>query len=152
MKVNSQIRNNKQNLIINVSSRSIKTDLYILNTKYKYIIDTIREILLNSNNNICYQQLYQNINDILLFEISDEFIKDIEELFISYSISTIDKFLKIMHLSNLDEYFQEFNRIWNNVLDNFSLLKKILTKFEKKYYNRNYKQNNLWSLCKDIFK
>ncbi len=147
MKVNSQIRNIKQNMMINISNNFTKPDPHVLNIKYKYIIDNIGNILTSSFNNICYQELFQNLNDILFFDLPEEFILSIEELFISYSKTSVNNFLKISNISNLDEFFEEFNNIWNNVLKNFSLLKKILIKFEKKYYNRNYKQNNLWSLC-----
>jgi hypothetical protein len=147
MKVNSQTKNLKQNLNISLPDQIRKPDIDILTTKYKYIIESINEILDIGISKICLQELYQNVNDILLFDIPEEVVLSIEQIFINYANATVNGLGNISNTSNINEFFCVFNDLWSTVLKNFSLLKKILIKFEKKYYNRNYQVKSLWTLC-----
>ncbi len=147
MKVNSQTKNLKQNLNISLPNQMRKPDIDILTTKYKYIIESINEILDKGISNICLQELYQNVNDILLFDVPDEIIHSIEHIFVNYANLTVNGLVDISNSSNIEEFFFVFNDLWSKVLKKFSLLKKILIKFEKKYYSRNYRFKNLWTLC-----
>jgi hypothetical protein len=147
MKVNSQIKNLRQNLNITLSNQIRKPDIDLLTIKYKYIIDNINEILDKGISKICLQQLYQNVNDILLFDVPEEIIHSIENIFINYANITVNGLFQISKTSSIEEFFFFFNEQWSTVLKNFSLLRKILIKFEKKYYNRNYNVKNLWTIC-----
>jgi hypothetical protein len=149
MKVNSQVRTTKQGLKINISNVQREPNFVILNKKYDFILQGVERILTkNFSGTMCYQELYNNINDILLFELPEDFVKGVEILFVKYSENTADKLISINENKNIYEFFQMFNGFWNEISKNFSLLKKILTKYEKKIFNKNYKQKSIWNLCK----
>jgi hypothetical protein len=149
MKVNSQTRTLKQTLTVNVNTSLNKgPNADVLHKKYDFIIQGIENILnKNFKGSICYQELYNNINDVLLFDLQEEFVKAIELLFIKYAEGCAVNLLQLGSLENISEYFEKFNFYWNEIGKNFSLLKKILTKFEKKIFTKNYKQKSIWNLC-----
>lgn len=150
MKVNSGVRSLKKNLIIlmDASTLNYKPNNNVMKEKFKLLIDSVSEILERGNIDICYQELYNNVNDLLLFDIPPEYILAVEELFKNHSKTITKLFIDLVSISNINSFFQSFNSIWVKISNNFTLLKKILTKFEKKIYNRNFGQNGIWCLCK----
>jgi hypothetical protein len=152
MKVNSQIRTTKQGLKINIPIVEKQINYDLLNKKYEFILTGVDKILNRSfSGTMCYQELYNNINDVLLFELPDEFIRGIEILFIKCSEFAATQLIAVNENKDVFEFFQMFNSFWNGILKNFGLLRKILTKFEKKIFNKNYKQKSIWNLCKLLF-
>jgi hypothetical protein len=153
MKVNSQIRNLKQNIIVSINkSISKEPDHDILSRKYDFIIHSVDAILNKKfSGSLCYQELYNTINEVLLFTLPEEFTNHVEGLFISYSQQVASQLYAINENKNIESFLEEFNAFWKEVCRNFSLLKKILTKFEKKSFAaKNFKNKTIWGLCNNF--
>lgn len=159
MKVNSQVRNLKKSLSVHIEPQEYKPDQDLINKKWKISLEQISEILKSGSVNFCYQELYQTINDLITFEIPTEVINTFEMLFMKHADGTVKDFKNLMQITNIDEFFLQFNSIWLKITHNFNLLKKILSKFEKKYFSivsNSISQTSVWSLylenLKKIFK
>jgi hypothetical protein len=149
MKVNSQLRNLKKSLSVHIEPLQYKPDPELINKKWKMCLEQISEILKSGNVNFCYQELYQTINDLITFEIPAEVINTFEKLFMNQAESTVQIFKSLMQITNIDQFFLQFNSLWEKITYNFNLLKKILSKFEKKYFSiisNSISQTSVWSL------
>jgi len=141
MKVNSEIRNLKRNIIVNVKKVSEIPDVNQITDNWRVLIISMQDILENGNSNICYQEIYQKMNDLLMYDIPPSVAITIEELF-SIHAKNIFKFLtESITMSDCSIFFETFNSIWGNVNKNFNLLRKILIKFEKKFYSMRISSN-----------
>ena len=81
MKVNSQIKSLKLNLSLKVLSYESIPNMKIINDQWNECLISIKEIIEKGTANICYQELYEKINDLLLFEIPNEINIKIYKLF-----------------------------------------------------------------------
>jgi hypothetical protein len=151
MKTSSQVKNMKKNLIINIEPINYKPNPKILEDKWKFVLNSVNEILVKGDANICYQELYQIIDDLLLFEKSNnnsENIKNFEALFINHANNCYQE-LNTIHTSySGEDFLNQFNSFWRKISLNFVLLRKILVKLEKRIYSQNYNQSTVWSFCK----
>jgi cullin-4 len=141
MKVNSEIRNLKRNIVVTVKKVSEIPDVNRITENWRVLIISMQDILENGNTNICYQEIYQKINDLLMYDIPPSVTITIEEMF-SIHAKNIFRFLtELITMSDCSKFFEAFNSIWRNVNNNFSLLRKILIKFEKKFFAIKYSTN-----------
>ena len=142
MKVNTQVRNLKRNLVVQIEPINYVPDIKFLNEKWINVIDRIRELLEKGNSDMCYQELYQNINDLILFEIALPVVQTIEDVFLQHSKNSYKHLQDFLTYSN-EDFFKFFNIFWKHITYNFVLLKKILGKFEKKFFSfTNSSSNN----------
>lgn len=151
MKVNSNIKNLKRNIIVNVQPIIINPDTNQLINKWNDKLKIIDEILEFGNTKVCYQDVYQKINDLLLYKIPDEISESFNRLIAKHSKICSDKLIELSNLNNLNEFFEKFNQEWNQINKNFLLLRKLLIKFEKKYFSKNLSTQTIYSLCKKFF-
>src|SRR5688572_7935690 len=142
MKVNSEGRFAKTNLIIKVNNLNYTPDQNYLNEKWRNAIENVKELLEKGNADFCYQELYITINDLLLYDIPAHIVLVVEDMLLTHA----KKCRKILNdfatLNNINEFFDNFNSFWQKIIENFVLLRKILAKFEKKFFSFQ-NQNNL---------
>ena len=151
MKVNSNIKNLKRNLSVNVQPIIINPDTNQLISNWNEKLKIIDEILEFGNTKVCYQDVYQKINDLLLYKIPDEISENLNKLIAKHSNIYCTKLIELSNLNNLDEFFEKFNHEWQEINNNFLLLRKLLIKFEKKYFSKNLSTQTIYSLCKNIY-
>ena len=146
MKMSSDLRNIKRELILNFNINLIEKgpNKDTLEQNWKEIILSIEEILNNGKCHKCYQELYMNINDLLLYDIPTEIIEEMSKKLKVYAYKILDTFQEICQKDN---FFEHYNPVWQTVIEKFNLLKKILNKFEKKAYG-NFQKSNIHSICK----
>ena len=161
MKVNSEIRNLKRNIIVNVEKVSNEPDVGLIIDSWRELIISMQDILERGNVNLCYQEIYQKINDLLMFEIPASVSLTIEEMFSTHAKNTFKILKDLAIVQENSNFFEAFNSIWKNISKNFSLLRKILIKFEKIYFSNRFninshddrvKYNSTWGFYMDNLK
>jgi hypothetical protein len=150
MKVNSNIKNLKRNITVNVQPIIINPDTNQLVKKWDEKLTIIDEILNFGNSKVCYQDVYQKINDLLLYKIPDEISENFNKLIAKHSENYCKNLIELSNINNLDEFFEKLNQEWNKINSNFLLLRKLLIKFEKKFFSKNLSTQTIYSLCKNI--
>ena len=141
MKMSSDLRNLKRELILNFDLKLIDQvpSKEVIEGKWKDILSNVEEILSTGQCKKCYQEIYMNLNELLLYDIPSEIIEGMNSILKNYAHSVLEKFNEIYQSSN---YFDNYNPLWQTVIDKFNLLKKILNKFEKKAYG-NFQKSNI---------
>jgi hypothetical protein len=147
MKVNSQIRNLKKSLNVHVEPSSYQPDQNFLLSKWKHCLNFIEEIL-KGKTNLCFQELYQTVNDLIIFEIPQQVIENFESIIKLKADDTISQLIQCSSNHNNFEFFSQFNIIWSKITQSFSFLQKSLSKFERKYFTGqvNISHNSIWGL------
>lgn len=137
MKANSQVRNIKKTLSVQVQPIKYEPSKEMILEKWKGCLALIDDILDRGSVDFCFQELYQNINDLIMFDIPANVVKAIDDLFMKHAKKVSSLLTDLVNISNIDDFFQNFNLIWKKTKANFNLLRKILVKFEKKYFSIN---------------
>jgi len=148
MKVNSNLKNIKRNITVNVQPIIINPDNNHLISKWNEKLTIINDILESGNINICYQDIYQKINDLLLYKIPDQICENFNMLIANNTSKFCGKLIELSQINNFDEFFEKFNFEWNTINNKYILLRKLLIKFEKKYFSKNLSTQTIYSLCK----
>lgn len=152
MKVNSNIKNLKKNITVNVQPIIISPDSNQLISKWNEKLNIIDEILKNGSSKVCYQDIYQKINDLLLYKIPEIIIENFNNLILKHSNIYCKNLIELSNLNNYDEFFEKLNIECNKINNNFLLLRKLLIKFEKKFFSKNLSTQTIYSLCKNKIK
>ena len=96
--------------------------------------------------------MYSTLNDLLLLDIPSDVHTAIEEIFYNAACICSVEFAKIIaQEGDINLFLNNFNSIWKNIEQNFSLLRKILIKFEKKFYGQTLQQSNVFYICNLIY-
>ncbi len=151
MKVNSNIINIKRNITVNIQPIIINPDKNQLINKWNEKLNIINEVLestQSANQKMCYQDIYQKINDLLLYKIPDQISDNFNLLIANNTNKFCSKLLELSQINNFDEFFEKFNYEWNMINTKYLLLRKLLIKFEKKYFSKNLSTQTIYNLCK----
>lgn len=151
MKVNSNLKNLKKNIIVNVQPIIINPDNNQLINKWNEKFLIVNEILETGKTQACYQDVYQKINDLLLYKIPEQINDNFLGLISNHTKKYCRSLIELSNINNFDEFFQSFNSEWNRINDNFVLLRKLMIKFEKKFFSKNLSTQTIYSLCKIYF-
>lgn len=112
--------------------------------KWKRLIKNINDILQTGKCDMCHQEIYVEINSLLIYDITNETIIGIDNCLQFFANKTL---IDCMQIINKDNFLDRFNSIWSTVINRFSLIQKILIKFEKKAFQSRF-NNNLYNQCK----
>ena len=88
MKISKELKNIKCELMINFDLKEIYEpvpDTYIKD-KWNEILDWFKLMLAKGNSQKCFQEIYMEIDDLLINDIPPEIIASIEDILTKYSI------------------------------------------------------------------
>ena len=148
MKLSSNLKTLKRNITVNIGPVLFKPEENDLIKKWEEKLLIVREILKNGKANVCYQDIYQKINDLLLYEIPEKIKEDFLNIIEQHSNIIFKELILLEKIKDINEFFENFNFQWNRILNNFLLLRKLLIKFEKKFFSRNLSTQTIYYLCK----
>jgi len=148
MKVHSNIILYKRNISVKVQPIIINPITNQIINKWNDQLRIIDEILEIGNTKICFQEFYQKINDLVQYEIPDEISDYFNKLIKKHSDKFCRKMIELSNINNFDEFFEIFNQEWTLINSKFILLRKLMIKFEKKYFSKNLSSQTIFSLCK----
>ena len=155
MKMNSDLKNIKREIILNFNIKDLYTppSNQEIVEKWEEIIKNLVFILKNEivdcdSEKKCFQEIYQEINDLLLFDIPKNIIDHINNIIEDFSNKINEKF-KIINKSK--NFFEDFNFLWKKIINNFNLLRKIMNRYEKKAFG-NIQKNNVYVIFLDYLK
>ena len=146
MKIPKELKNIKCDLMINFDLKDIYEpvpDSYI-KEKWNEILTWLKLMLEKGTSEKCYQEIYMQIDDLLINDIPQEIIKSIEEILTNYSKDIRTK-LNLLLGKKGEEFFKEFNQLWSEINKVFNLLRKIMNKYEKLAYG-NIQKNNVYEI------
>ena len=146
MKISKELKNIKCELMINFDLKEIYEpvpDTYIKD-KWNEILDWFKLMLAKGNSQKCFQEIYMEIDDLLINDIPHEIIASIEDILTKYSIEIKNKMDSLLDKKGGD-FFQEFNSLWSETNKIFNLLRKIMNKYEKLAYG-NIQKNNVYEI------
>ena len=146
MKISKELKNIKCELMINFDLKEIYEpvpDTYIKD-KWNEILDWFKLMLAKGNSQKCFQEIYMEIDDLLINDIPPEIIASIEDIVTKDSIEIKNKMDSLLDKKGGD-FFQEFNSLWSETNKIFNLLRKIMNKYEKLAYG-NIQKNNVYEI------
>ena len=146
MKISKELKNIKNNLMINFNLKEINepTQEQYIKDKWNDIMTWFKTMLEKGNSDRCYQEIYMQIEDLLINDIPQEVIKSIESILSEYSIKIKNTLSGLLNKKG-DEFFKEFNNLWSSTNKIFNLLRKIMNKYEKLAYG-NIQKNNVFEI------
>ena len=146
MKISKELKNIKNDLMINFNLKEIYEPApeQYFKDKWNDIITWFKIMLEKGSSDRCYQEIYMEIDDLLINDIPPEVIKSIETILSDYSIK-IKNILNDLLNKKGDEFFKNFNKLWYSTNNIFNLLRKIMNKYEKIAY-RNIQKNNVYEI------
>ena len=136
MKVNSNLKTLKRNITVNIEPVYFKPEQNDLIRKWEDKFVIVKEIMKHGKANVCYQDIYQKINDLLLYEIPEKTKENFFSIIEEHSNQTFTELIELANIKEINEFFDKFNLKWNTILNNFLLLRKLLIKFEKKFFSK----------------
>ena len=116
MKIPKELKNIKCDLMINFDLKDIYEpvpDSYIKD-KWNEILDWFKLMLEKGNSEKCFQEIYMQIDDLLINDIPPEVIKTIEDILTNYSIHVKNNLNSLLDKKG-DEFFKEFTTIWSGI-------------------------------------
>ena len=146
MKISKELKNIKCDLMINFDLKEIYEpipDSYIKD-KWNEILTWFKIMLEKGNSQKCFQEIYMEIDDLLINDIPPEIITSIEEILTTYSTNIKNKLNSLLEKKG-DEFFKSFNSLWSEINKIFNLLRKIMNKYEKLAYG-NIQKNNVYEI------
>ena len=150
--MNTELKNSKNNIVLNFNVKDVfeEPSKEYLEEKWQNITTNFVNILKNGKSQLVFQELYNNINDLLFYEVSQTTIVIIENVLVNFAAEIKIKLNEIV-LNNKDDFFENFNKIWFNVVKHFNILRKITNRYEKKIYG-NIQKNNVYAIFLDSLK
>ena len=146
MKISKELKNIKCDLMINFDLKEIYEpvpDSYIKD-KWNEILAWLKLMLETGNSQKCFQEIYMEIDDLLINDIPPEVITSIEEILTEYSNAIKNKLNCLLDKKG-EKFFNEFNLMWSEINRIFNLLRKIMNKYEKLAYG-NIQKNNVYEI------
>ena len=129
MKISKELKNIKCDLMINFDLKEIYEpvpDSYIKD-KWNEILTWLKLMLEKGDSEKCFQEIYMEIDDLLINDIPPEVITSIEEILTEYSNNIKNKLNFLLNKKG-EEFFNEFNTMWSEINRIFNLLRKIMNK------------------------
>ena len=146
MKMSQELKNIKNDLMINFDLKEIYEPVpeEYFKEKWKEIMTWLKKMLEEGTSDRCYQEIYMEIDDLLINDIPEEVIKSIENILTEYSVKTKNLLNELINKKG-DEFFKDFNELWSSLNKIFNLLRKIMNKYEKIAYG-NIQKNNVYEI------
>ena len=144
--MSSELKNLKNDLTLNFNLKDIyipATEDYI-KSKWGDIISWLKTMLEKGSSEKCYQEIYMEIDDLLINDIPQDIIKSIEKVLSNFSDEIKNRFNGLTN-QNGAEFFNSFNNLWSATTKKFNLLRKIMNKYEKITYG-NIQKNNVYEI------
>ncbi len=150
--MNTDLKNSKNNIILQFNVKDVfeEPSKEYLEEKWQNITTNFVNILKDGKSQLVFQELYNKINDLLFYEVSQTTIIIIENVLVNFAAEIKIK-LKEIVLKNKEDFFENFNKIWFNVVKHFNILRKITNRYEKKIYG-NIQKNNVYAIFLDSLK
>ena len=141
MKISKELKNIKNNLMINFNLKEINepTQEQYIKDKWNEIMTWFKTMSEKGSSDRCYQEIYMQIEDLLINDIPQEVIKSIESILSEYSIkikNTLSGLLNkkgdefIDELKNLREIDLRWNEIDLNDNENEKIISTVKTKIK----------------------
>ena len=146
MKIPKEIKNMKCDLMINFDLKEIYEpvpDSYIKD-KWNEILKWFKLMLEKGDTEKCFQEVYMQIDDLLINDIPQEVIQSIENILTEYSSNIKNKLNSLLDKKG-EDFFKEFNSLWFEINKVFNILRKIMNKYEKIAYG-NIQKNNVYEI------
>ena len=146
MKIPKELKNMKCDLMINFDLKEIYEpvpDSYI-KEKWNEILEWFKSMLEKGNSERCFQEIYMQIDDLLINDIPQEVIQSIENILTEYSSNIKNKLNSLLDKKG-EDFFKEFNSLWFEINKVFNILRKIMNKYEKIAYG-NIQKNNVYEI------
>ena len=146
MKIPKELKNMKCDLMINFDLKEIYEpvpDSYIKD-KWNEILKWFKLMLEKGDTEKCFQEVYMQIDDLLINDIPQEVIQSIEKILIDYSVNFKNNLNSLLDKKG-DDFFKEFNSLWFEINKVFNILRKIMNKYEKLAYG-NIQKNNVYEI------
>ena len=146
MKIPKELKNMKCDLMINFDLKDIYEpvpDSYIKD-KWNEILNWFKLMLEKGDSKKCFQEVYMQIDDLLINDIPQEVIQSIETILTDYSINIKNKLNSLLDKKG-EDFFKEFNSLWFEINKVFNILRKIMNKYEKLAYG-NIQKNNVYEI------
>ena len=146
MKIPKELKNMKCDLMINFDLKDIYepvSDSYIKD-KWNEILEWFKSMLEKGDSKRCFQEVYMQIDDLLINDIPQEVIQSIENILIDYSVNIKSNLNSLLDKKG-EDFFKEFNSIWFEINKIFNILRKIMNKYEKLAYG-NIQKNNVYEI------
>ena len=137
--MNTELKNSKNNIVLNFNVKDVFEE-----PSKEYLEEKWQNITTN------FVNILKNINDLLFYEVSQTTIVIIENVLVNFAAEIKIKLNEIV-LNNKDDFFENFNKIWFNVVKHFNILRKITNRYEKKIYG-NIQKNNVYAIFLDSLK
>ena len=140
--MSKELKNIKNDLMINFNIKDIyepPPEQYIKD-KWNDIINWLNIMLEKGNSDRCYQEIYMEIDDLLINDIPPEIINSINNILSEYA-NKIKSQLNELITKKGEEFFKDFNNLWSSIIKIFNLLRKIMNKYEKLAYGTIQKNN-----------
>ena len=150
--MNTELKNSKNNIVLQFNVKDVfeEPSKEYLEEKWQNITTNFVNILKDGKSQLVFQELYNKINDLLFYEVSQTTIVIIENVLVNFAAEIKIK-LKEIVLKNKEDFFENFNKIWFNVVKHFNILRKITNRYEKKIYG-NIQKNNVYAIFLDSLK
>ena len=146
MKIPKELKNMKCDLMINFDLKEIYEpvpDSYIKD-KWNEILKWFKLMLEKGDTEKCFQEVYMQIDDLLINDIPQEVIQSIENILTEYSSNIKNKLNSLLDKKG-EDFFKEFNSLWFEINKVFNILRKIMNKYEKIAYG-NIQKNNVYEI------
>ena len=146
MKIPKELKNMKCDLMINFYLKEIYEpvpDSYIKD-KWNEILKWFKLMLEKGDTEKCFQEVYMQIDDLLINDIPQEVIQSIENILTEYSSNIKNKLNSLLDKKG-EDFFKEFNSLWFEINKVFNILRKIMNKYEKIAYG-NIQKNNVYEI------
>ena len=146
MKIPKELKNMKCDLMINFDLKEIYEpvpDSYIKD-KWNEILKWFTLMLEKGDTEKCFQEVYMQIDDLLINDIPQEVIQSIENILTEYSSNIKNKLNSLLDKKG-EDFFKEFNSLWFEINKVFNILRKIMNKYEKIAYG-NIQKNNVYEI------
>ena len=146
MKITKELKNMKCDLMINFDLKEIYEpvpDSYIKD-KWNEILKWFKLMLEKGDTEKCFQEVYMQIDDLLINDIPQEVIQSIENILTEYSSNIKNKLNSLLDKKG-EDFFKEFNSLWFEINKVFNILRKIMNKYEKIAYG-NIQKNNVYEI------
>ena len=146
MKISKELKNLKNDLMINFDLKEVyepAPEQYIKD-KWNEVLTWFKTMLEKGSSDRCYQEIYMQIDDLLINDIPPEVINSIEKTLSDYSIKIKNILNELVNKKGI-KFFEKFNELWSSTNKIFNLLRKIMNKYEKIAYG-NIQKNNVYEI------
>lgn len=135
-------RFNIQNL--NISKFKVSNKDKLIQSKCNLVETHLKKILLDEYKNISFIETNTIISDLIVLDISRNFMNSIEQIILKYAEHIFPQFSDLIESKPDSETFlKAFNKYWDHLTNKFLLIRKLFSRLEDKFY-ASIVEENLW--------